>query len=143
MSDHDLKRIITDAKRVAVVGASAKPDRASHGVTRYLLDHTHFEVYPVNPNYEEVAGVECYHSLADLPVTPDLVVIFRRPEHVPGVVDEAIEARTDGVWMQLGITHQEAAGKAQSRGLDVVQDRCIKIEHQRLIGSEDGVEQAF
>ncbi len=90
--------------------------------------------YPVNPAYEEVLGVKCYPSLADLPEVPDVVDIFRRPEAIPGVVDEAIALGAKVVWFQLGLRHDEAAQKALDAGLQVVQDRCLKIEHARWHG---------
>jgi predicted CoA-binding protein len=138
-NDQELRAIISGARTAAIVGASAHPARPSHGVLRYLMARSHLELYPVNPNYQEVAGLKCYPSLAELPVRPDLVVIFRRPEAVPPVVEQAIEVGAKVVWMQLGIRNEEAATSARAAGLEVVQDRCIAIDHRHLVGkaSED------
>lgn len=133
-NDQDLRAIISGASTAAIVGASANPSRPSHGVLRYLMARSHLELYPVNPNYEEVAGLKSYSSLHDLPVRPDLVVVFRRPEAVPPVVEEAIEVGARVVWMQLGIRNEEAAASARAAGLEVVQDRCIAIDHRHLVG---------
>jgi hypothetical protein len=125
--------IIRDAQSVALVGVSANPVRSSNFVAAYLV-RTPMRTYPVNPAYEEVLGVECYPSLADLPEVPDIVDIFRRPDAIPGVVDEAIEVGAKVVWFQLGLRHDEAAQTAIDAGLQVVQDRCLKIEHARWHG---------
>ena len=125
--------IIRDAQSVALVGVSANPVRSSNFVAAYLV-RTPMRTYPVNPAYDEVLGVECYPSLADLPEVPDIVDIFRRPDAIPGVVDEAIEVGAKVVWFQLGLRHDEAAQTAIDAGLQVVQDRCLKIEHARWHG---------
>ncbi len=125
--------IIRDAQSVALVGVSANPIRSSNFVAAYLV-RTPMRSYPVNPAYDEVLGVPCYPSLADLPEVPDIVDIFRRPEAIPGVVEEAIEVGARVVWFQLGLRHDEAAGRAIDAGLLVVQDRCLKIEHARWHG---------
>lgn len=126
-------RIIRTAKSVALVGVSANPIRSSNFVATYLA-RTHLTVYPVNPNYQEVLGLACYPSLRDLPEVPDIVDVFRRAEELPGVVDEAIEIGAKAVWFQLGLRHDDAARSAMDAGLDVVQDRCLKIEHARFAG---------
>jgi uncharacterized protein len=125
--------IIRDAQNVALVGVSANPIRSSNFVAAYLV-RTPMRTYPVNPVYDEVLGVPCYPSLADLPEVPDIVDIFRRPDAIPGVVDEAIEVGARVVWFQLGLRHDEAARRAIDAGLQVVQDRCLKIEHARWHG---------
>jgi predicted CoA-binding protein len=125
--------IIRNARSVALVGVSANPIRSSNFVAAYLV-RTPFRTYPVNPAYDEVLGVKCYPSLHDLPEVPDVVDIFRRPDAIPGVVDEAIEIGARVVWFQLGLRHDEAAAKAVDAGLQVVQDRCLKIEHARWHG---------
>jgi len=125
--------IIRNARSIALVGVSANPIRSSNFVAAYLV-RTPMLTYPVNPAYEEVLGVKCYPSLADLPEVPDVVDIFRRPEAIPGVVDEAIAVGAKVVWFQLGLRHDEAAQKALDAGLQVVQDRCLKIEHARWHG---------
>lgn len=125
--------IIRNAESVALVGVSANPIRSSNFVAAYLV-RTRMRSYPVNPAYGEVLGEACYPSLADLPEVPDIVDIFRRPEAIPGVVDEAIDVGAKVVWFQLGLRHDEAAQKATDAGLRVVQDRCLKIEHARWHG---------
>lgn len=125
--------IIRNARSVALVGVSANPIRSSNFVAAYLV-RTPFRTYPVNPAYDEVLGVKCYASLRDLPEVPDVVDIFRRPEAIPDVVDEAIEIGANVVWLQLGLRHDAAAAKALDAGLQVVQDRCLKIEHARWHG---------
>jgi predicted CoA-binding protein len=125
--------IIRNARTVALVGVSANPIRSSNFVAAYLV-RTPMVTYPVNPAYDEVLGVECYPSLADLPEVPDVVDIFRRHDAIPGVVDEAIDVGAKVVWFQLGLRHDEAAQNAIDAGLRVVQDRCLKIEHARWHG---------
>lgn len=125
--------IIRNASSVALVGVSANPIRSSNFVAAYLV-RTQMTTYPVNPMYEEVLGVKCYPSLADLPEVPDVVDIFRKSDAIPGVVDEAIAVVAKVVWFQLGLRHDEAALRAIDAGLLVVQDRCLKIEHARWHG---------
>jgi predicted CoA-binding protein len=126
-------QIIQTYESVALVGVSANPIRSSNFVASYLV-RTPFRTYPVNPVYEEVLGQKSYESLSDLPEVPDIVDIFRRPEAIPEVVDQAIEVGAKVVWLQLGLRHDEAARKAVDAGLQVVQDRCLKIEHARFSG---------
>lgn len=128
-----LRRILTDYKRVAIVGLSANWSRPSNFVGKYLLEHG-FEVIPVNPRYDEILGQTCYPDLASIPSPVDIVDLFQRAERVPPFVDDAIAIGAKVVWMQLGITHEQAARKAREAGLDVVMDRCIKIEYARLFG---------
>jgi len=131
-TDEEVVEILGKTKTVAVVGISHKEERDSHKVAKYLKEHG-FKMIPVNPKYEEVLGEPCYPDLKSVPEHIDVVDIFRNIEAIPGVVDEAIEARADTVWMQLGLVHNEAAEKACNKGLKVVMDKCIKIEHHRLI----------
>ena len=126
-------RIIREARSVALVGVSGNELRASNFVATYLV-RTHLRVYPVNPGYEEILGLKCYASLAELPEVPDIVDIFRHPRFIPAVVDDAIAIGAKVVWFQLGLRHDEAARTAIAAGLDVVQDRCLKIEHARFSG---------
>jgi predicted CoA-binding protein len=125
--------LLRRAESIALVGVSANPLRASNFVATYLVK-TPYRVYAVNPMYDEVLGVKSYPSLADLPETPDIVDVFRREEEIPAVVDEAIEVGAKAVWFQLGLRHEEAAARARAAGLEVVQDRCLKIEHARFHG---------
>ena len=129
----DLRRIMTDYKRVAIVGLSEDWSRPSNFAAKYLLDHG-FEVIPVNPKYPEILGQKCYADLRDIPTPVDIVDLFQRIERVPLFVDQAIEIGAKVVWLQLGIVHEEAAQKARDAGLEVVQDRCMKIEYARLFG---------
>jgi predicted CoA-binding protein len=126
-------QIIQATESVALVGVSADPIRSSNFVAAYLV-RTPFRIYMVNPAYEEVLGMKAFASLTELPEVPDVVDIFRRRDAIPGVVDDAIEVGAKVVWMQLGLRHEEAAGKARDAGLRVVQDRCLKIEHARFSG---------
>lgn len=126
-------RIIRSSRSVALVGVSANPIRSSNFVASYLI-RTDFVTFPVNPMYDEVLGMRCYPSLADLPETPDIVDIFRREDQIPGVVEEAIAVGAKVVWFQLGLRNDEAARMALDAGLAVVQDRCLKIEHARFAG---------
>jgi predicted CoA-binding protein len=129
----DLRRILNDYKRVAVVGLSADWSRPSNFAAKYLLDHG-FEVIPVNPKYDEILGQKCYADLSDIPGPVDVVDLFQRVDRIPPFVDQAIEIGAKVVWMQLGIIHEEAAQKARDAGLEVVMDRCMKIEYARLFG---------
>ena len=123
--------LMRDAKTIAVVGVSSKPDRASNEVAKYLID-AGYTVYLVNPMEDEVFGMPVYDSVQELPEAVDIVDIFRRPGDVPPVVEDAIAAHAKVVWMQLGIVNEEAAAQARAAGLEVVMDRCTKIEHQKL-----------
>jgi predicted CoA-binding protein len=129
----DLRRILNDYKRVAMVGLSDDWSRPSNFAAKYLLDHG-FEVIPVNPKYPDILGQKCYADLRDIPTPVDIVDLFQRIERVPPFVDQAIEIGAKVVWMQLGIIHEEAAQKARDAGLEVVMDRCMKIEYARLFG---------
>lgn len=126
-------QIIQNYESVALVGVSANPIRSSNFVASYLV-RTPFRTYPVNPVYDEVLGQKSYETLSDLPEVPDIVDVFRRPEAIPEVVDQAIEVGAKVVWLQLGLRHDEAAQRAIDAGLQVVQDRCLKIEHARFSG---------
>jgi predicted CoA-binding protein len=129
----DRLRIIREARSVALVGVSANPIRSSNFVASYLI-RTPLRTYPVNPMYDEVLGLPCYPSLSDLPEVPDVVDVFRRADQIPGVVEEAIAVGAKVVWFQLGLRNDEAAAMAENAGLEVVQDRCLKIEHARWAG---------
>ena len=126
-------RIIREAESVALVGVSGNVLRSSNFVAAYLV-RTPYRIYPVNPMYDEILGLQCYPSLADLPEVPDIVDVFRKPSALPGVVSEAIDVGAKVVWFQLGLRHDEAARTAIEAGLEVVQDRCLKIEHARFSG---------
>lgn len=123
--------ILRSSRVLAVVGLSSNPHRASHGVSRYL-QREGYRIIPVNPKETEVLGEKSWPSLLDVPEPVDCVVIFRRPEHVPEIVEQAIQKGARAVWMQQGITNAEAAARARQAGLLVVEDRCMMIEHLRL-----------
>lgn len=126
--------LMQQTRSVAIVGISANPSRASNFVATYLAGKTDWRVYYVNPRQTEVLGQPVYPSLADLPETPDMIDVFRRIDHLPSVVHDALEAGAKSVWFQLGLVHDEAASEATAAGLDVVQNRCLKIEHARFAG---------
>ena len=130
-SDEELSEIL-ECDTVAVVGCSATAGKAAHDVPRYLLDHG-YDVVPVNPFADEVFGRTAHDSLSAVPDGVDIVDVFRPSEEVAGIVDEALNREDAGViWTQLGIRDDEAAARATEAGKRVVQDRCIKVEHQRL-----------
>jgi predicted CoA-binding protein len=128
-----LRRILKENKTIAVVGLSNKWHRPSYFAAKYLKEHG-YRIIPVNPGNDEILGEKCYASLLDIPEPVDVVDIFRRPKDVPPIVDEAIKIGAKVVWMQLGVINEEAAKKARNAGLEVVMDRCMKIEHARLFG---------
>ncbi len=130
---NSLRRILNNYKRVAIVGLSADWSRPSYFAARYLLDHG-FEIIPVNPKYDEILGQKCYPDLKSIPTPVDIVDLFQRAERVPLFVDDAIAIGAKLVWMQLSIINEEAAQKARDAGLEVVMDRCMKIEYARLFG---------
>jgi hypothetical protein len=128
-------KILRRARTIAVVGASANPARASYFVLTYLLSSSaDYEVWPVTPNETEILGAQCYPSLAELPGKPDIVDVFRRVDALPEVAREAVEVGAGAFWMQLGLHSDEAVEIASSAGLDVVSNRCVKIEHARFHG---------
>ena len=116
-----------------MVGLSSNPFRPSHFAAIYLLSEG-YDVIPVNPRESEVLGRTCYPSLAAIPGPVEVVDIFREPAAVPAIVEEAIAVGAKVIWMQLGVIHEEAAERARSAGLEVVMDRCMKIEHARFFG---------
>jgi predicted CoA-binding protein len=121
-------RRMLGAKRIAVVGLSDDPSRASYGVAGYLRS-VGKEVVPVNPNYQTIMGMTCYPSLRDVPGKVDLVDVFRRPEYCAGVVEDAIAVGAKGVWLQSGIVSAEAERLAREAGIEFVQNRCLMVEH--------------
>lgn len=135
-SDEHVRDVLTRTKVIAVVGASAKPERASHYVSQYLIEKG-YRVIPVNPGLagQEMFGETVHASLSEIDVPVDMVDVFRRSDAVEPVVDEALEAfpNLQTVWMQLGVINAAAAEKARARGVDVIMDRCPKIEIPRLL----------
>ncbi|KAA9110573.1 CoA-binding protein [Microbacterium rhizomatis] len=126
--------ILRGARSIAIVGASDNRARASYFVATYLLGSSDYDVYFVNPRASEILGRPVYASLADLPVVPDIVDVFRRHEDLPGVAQEAVDVGAKALWLQLGSWNEEAAAIAEGAGLRVVMDRCVKIEHARFHG---------
>jgi len=127
-----IEEILRESRTIAVVGLSPRPERDSHRVARYLKEQG-YRIIPVNPQAGEILGERCYPSLREVPCPVDIVDVFRRPAEVPPVVDDAIACGARVVWMQLGIVHEGAAEKARRHGLDVVMDRCLMVEHRRLV----------
>ncbi|MFA5708427.1 CoA-binding protein [Mycolicibacterium sp.] len=130
----DIAQIVRDTKTIAVVGASANPARPSNEVYRYLRSTGDYTLYPVNPTITELDGDQAYASLADLPVVPDMVDVFRRTEELPGVLAEvlALPTRPTTLWLQEGLIDEAVAAEARAAGMSVVMDRCLKVEHARL-----------
>ena len=131
-SDSEIKQILS-MKNVAVVGMSKDPNKDAHHVPKYLIDNG-YNVIPVNPTAEEILGRKSYKSLRDVPDRIDVVDVFRPSEHVPPIVKDAIAKGAKAVWMQLGISNDEAAQEASKHGIKVVYNRCMLIEHRRLFG---------
>jgi len=129
----DLRRILKTCHTIAVVGLSANWYRPSYFAAKYMMDHG-YRVIPVNPAYSEVLGQKCYASLRDIPEQVDIVDCFRKADDIPPLVDDAIAIGAKVLWMQLGVVNDAAATKAAAAGLEVVMDRCVKIEHARLFG---------
>jgi uncharacterized protein len=129
----DIEQILRETRTVAIVGASANPARASHEVWSYLKSASSYELYLVNPTISEVDGTPVYPSLADLPVVPDLVDVFRRREHLPTVLKDAIQVGAKVLWLQLGLWHEQVARDGEAAGLQVVMDRCLKVDHARIL----------
>lgn len=123
--------MLRETKTIATVGFSTSPHKPSHYVPRYLMEHG-YEVVPVNPNAEEILGEKAYPLLEEVPGEVDMVQLFRPSDEVGSHVEQAIEMGAKFLWMQLGIRNKEAAARARDAGLEVVQDRCLMVEHRRL-----------
>lgn len=128
------QRILRETRSVAIVGASANTSRASYFVWTYLKSTNDYDIYLINPTISEIEGTPVYPSLAELPVVPDLVDVFRRREDLPGVLQETIAVGAKTLWLQLGLRHDDVVRDGEAAGLQVVQDRCVKIEHARFAG---------
>jgi predicted CoA-binding protein len=128
-----LQRILSNSKTIAIVGISASWHRPSYFAAKYMQHHG-YTIIPVNPRYESVLGEKAYASLTDIPVSVDIVDCFRRAEEIPALAEQAIEIGAKCLWMQLGVINEAAAQRARVAGMDVIMDRCVKIEHARLFG---------
>jgi uncharacterized protein len=128
-----MKDILLSAKTIASVGLSSNPAKESFGIVQYLKDQG-YRIIPVNPSATEIMGEKAYPDLSSIPDKVDVVQVFRKPEDVPPVVDEAIKIGAKVVWMQEGITHEESAQKARQAGLQVVMNMCMRSAHRGLIG---------
>ncbi|MEM7258646.1 MAG: CoA-binding protein, partial [Pseudomonadota bacterium] len=128
-----LHRILRQYKTIAMVGLSNSPHRPSYFAAKYMLHHG-YRVIPVNPRYEQVLDQTCYPSIPDIPDPIDIVDCFRKPDEIPLLTEQAIAAGAKCLWLQLGIEHTDSEQKARDAGLDVVSNRCVKIEHGRLFG---------
>lgn len=128
-----LRRVLQQNKVIAVVGLSANWHRPSNFAAKYMLEHG-YTIIPVNPSADEILGQRCYPDLASIPGRIDMVDCFRKAEDIPPIADEAIRLGARCLWLQLGVINREAAQKAADAGLDVVMDRCVKIEYARLFG---------
>lgn len=126
-----IRRVLQDAKTIAVVGLSADPRRPSNAIGVYLQEQG-YRVIPVNPRETEILGETAYPSLAEVPVPVDVVDVFRAPDAVPGIAREAVAIGAGTLWCQLGVVSEEGARIAEDGRLTVVMDRCIKVEHERL-----------
>jgi predicted CoA-binding protein len=130
-NDQEMRDILKSAKTVASVGLSSNQEKESFSIVAYLMDKG-YTILPVNPKADEILGAKVYKSLSDIPDQVDVVQVFRRPEDVPPVVDEAIKIGAKVVWMQEGIVNEDAAQKAREAGLQVVMDACMRATHRRL-----------
>ena len=127
-------KLLREATSIAIVGASPNPARSSYFVGTYLQQSSDYRVYFVNPNADTILGQKAYPDLASLPEVPDIVDVFRRGSDIPAVIDDVVAIGAPTIWVQLGIWNQDAAEYGESQGLNVVMDRCIKIEHARFNG---------
>jgi predicted CoA-binding protein len=132
--DQTLRRILAETRTIAVVGASQNPARPSHEIYSYLLSTGEYQVYPVNPTITEIDGARVYPRLADLPVVPDMVDVFRRFDELPSVLAEtlALKRRPKTLWLQQGLWHEQVGRDAEAAGMQVVMDRCLMVDHARL-----------
>jgi len=127
----NIEKILQNSKRIAVVGLSPKTFRDSNKVARYLLEKG-YGIIPVNPGQEQILDRTCYKSLEDIPFAFNVANLFINPTRVPPVVDQCIRMGVKTIWMQLGIVHNESAAKARTAGIEVVMNRCIMVEHQKM-----------
>jgi uncharacterized protein len=130
-SDDQLRQLLTEARTIAMVGASSTPDKPSHGIMQKMLG-AGYRVIPVNPRETEVLGQKAYPSLREIPEKVDIVDVFRRAEDTPPIADEAVAVGAKAIWLQSGISNEETARRAETGGLLAVMDACIGVEHSLL-----------
>ena len=128
-----IRDLLKKSRTIAIVGVSDKPERPSYGVAQYLLKHSHYTVFLVNPMLETVLGEKVYHSLIEIPEHIDLVDVFRKPSDCFEVLKNAIEVGADAIWLQLGITSPEVSEAGTAAGMTVVMDRCLKVDYVQLM----------
>lgn len=128
-----IRKILAESTTIAIVGLSPKEDRPSNRVARYLLAQG-YTIFPVNPGQHEILGLRCYPSLQAIQKPVDIVDIFRQPADIPAVVQDAMEIKAKVVWMQEGISHEPAAATARNAGIQVIMNRCLKTDHENLLG---------
>jgi predicted CoA-binding protein len=126
-----IRAMLTDARSIAVIGLSADATKPSHYVPAYMQQHG-YRILPVNPTIESVLGEKSYATLAELPIKPDIVNVFRLPGYIPAIVDEMLQLGLRNLWVQSGIVNLEAAAKAEAGGIHVVMNHCIMVEHRRI-----------
>ena len=130
--DSEIRRILASSRTVAIVGASNKPWRDSNDIMWFLIERG-YRVFAVNPNYRTVLEQPCYANLKDVPEPIDIVDVFRRPEGVPAIIRDAVSVKAKTLWLQLGVVNEEGTKLAEKHGLQVIMDRCIAVDHRRLI----------
>lgn len=128
-----IRDLLKKSRTIAIVGVSDKPERPSYGVAQYLLEHSHYTVFLVNPMLETALGEKVYHSLSEIPEHIDLVDVFRKPSDCMEVLEEAIAIGADAIWLQLGITSPEVSEAGAAAGMTVVMDRCLKVDYIQLM----------
>ncbi len=132
-TDDEIRDLLLRSKNVAIIGASDNPERPVYGVSEWLLDKTDYNIFFVNPRLQTLFGYPVYPTLMDVPEWIDIVDVFRKSDDVPSVLEESITARAKSLWMQLGINNEASVLRGNKAGLDVVENRCIKIEYERLL----------
>ena len=131
--NEEITELMRNSKTVAIVGASDNPERPVYGVSEWLLDNSHFEIFFVNPRLDTLFGHKVYPSMADIPDWVDIVDVFRKVSDVPTVLDEAIAVKAKTLWLQLGLQDDVSANRAVKNGLHVVQNRCLKVDYNLLL----------
>ena len=132
-SDEEVAELLRSSKTLAIVGASDNPERPVYGVSEWLLDHSHFQIFFVNPRLDTLFGHDVYPSIADIPEWVDIVDVFRNVADVPTVLDEAIAVKAKSMWLQLGLRDDISANRAVKNGLKVVQNCCLKVDYDLLL----------